>query len=675
MTTPDPAELLFDRRCSGWHWRHTRAVLDDCPPVLQAALAERYAAISGESRRYYCDGTGRVLDTWNDAAHDLLRTGRELHHVKPRVAFNDDEIEAAADRSARQCWSMKTPAAIEYATRQGMTIPEGPRVTARSVRRRLCSSDWWRRRLRTRLTRSCEELFRRLGFVRAQASAYVSGDALARVRSAAAKGRRWMAETSAVCEDTGEMLPLAEIAEHSLANPTLRRGELMLRARGFQEIAGLRGDRCLMVTATCPSAFHPWLKDSGTPNPLYNGSTPRDAQRWLNQHWARARAALRRKSVLYYGFRAAEPHHDATPHWHLVLYVPADQVEIVKRVMGKTWLRDYPDEPGAERYRIKFTDEDPSKGSGVGYLAKYVAKNIDGAGSIGGEVSDESGRPLADDAQHAVAWARVHGIRQFQQLGGPAVTLWRELRRVREPCEWPPLEALRLCVDGEGTPFGSAETHCVASGLRPSGAPPPKQNSRAQPGSEFSTCRHRRSDFNEAEPDCALEESLQTRKFSYLDCGTKHDLTRFNEAASASSPPIETGPEKKSVTGPSWSRFIEQLGGIGPSLKASRALFDKAEPRTTDREGRRVLRLTRWGEMPAPMVIGLQIVWHDRIRRLPTRLHVWFLVFAPRSGGAPTLGPVATTVLGAASVGSPAAWTNPNETSQAPPRWRSNQHV
>jgi hypothetical protein len=324
-----------------------------------------------------------------------------------------------------------------------------------------------------------------------------------------------------------------------------------------------------MVTATCPSAFHPWLK-AGGPNPLYNGSTPRDAQRWLNQHWARARAACKRQSVLYYGFRAAEPHHDATPHWHLVLYVPADQVETLKRIIGKTWLRDYPDEPGAQLYRVKFTDENPAKGSGVGYLAKYVAKNIDGAGSIGAEVSDESGRPVSEDAQHAVAWARVHGIRQFQQLGGPAVTCWRELRRVREPCEWPPLEALRVLTD------------------------------------------------------------------------------------------------KTDQGGPSWSKFVEQLGGIAASLKASRALFDKAEPRAIDREGRRVMRLTRWGELPAPMVVGLQIVWHDRIRRLPTRLHVWFLIFAPRSG-ALTLGPVAITVLGAASVGSRAAWTNPLETSQGPP--------
>lgn len=601
MSVLTPHELLYDRRVSGWHWRVTRDILDSCPPVLQDALGERYAAMSGEVRQHYATGDGRVRDSWGDAAADLMAIGRELAHVKPQVAFDDDAIEAAADRAARFCMDRKTPAAVDYAERQGMTMPEGPNVTEHGLRRRLVSPDWWRRRLRTTLTRACEELFRRLGFVRAQASAYVSGDALTRVRAAAFKSKQWMSETAAVCEDTGEVLPLSQIAEHSLANPTLRRGELMLRARGFQEVAALRADRCVMVTATCPSAFHPWLRDSGAPNPLYNGSTPREAQAWLNQHWARARAALKRQKILYYGFRAAEPHHDATPHWHLVLYT--DDVAAVTKVMTKVWLKDYADEPGAKQHRIKFTDEDPAKGSGVGYLAKYVAKNIDGAGNIGNETSDESGRPVSEDAQHAVAWARVHGIRQFQQLGGPAVTLWRELRRVREVCEWPPLEALRLCVEGRGAP--SPATHKLGGHhFDPSSAPP--------------------------------------------------------------LPEAQTGPDEKSVTGPSWSRFIEQLGGIGPSLKASRSFWDKQEPRTIDREGRKVMKLTRWGELPPFAIVGLKVVYRDRIRRLATHVHVWFLIFAP-PGGALILGPVAITVLGAPSYGSPAAWTNSQETSQAPP--------
>jgi GNAT superfamily N-acetyltransferase len=604
-----PFALIFDRRVSGWHYRVTRDILRSCPPVLQDALGERYAAISGEVRHHYASGGGRVQDTWGDAAADLMTIGRQLQRVKPQTAFDDDAIEAAADRAARFCMTVRTPAAVEYAERQGLVMPEGVNVTERGLRRRLVSPDWWRRRLRTTLTRACEELFRRLGFVRAQTSAYVSGDALTRVRLAAIKSQQWMRETAAVCEDTGEVLRLDEIAQHSVANPTLRRGELMMRARGFQEVAALRADRCVMVTATCPSAFHPWLRDSGAPNPQYNGSTPREAQAWLNQHWARARAALKREKVLYYGFRAAEPHHDATPHWHLVLYT--ENVAAVIRILTKVWLKDYADEPGATQHRVKFTEEDAAKGSGVGYLAKYVAKNIDGAGSIGAEVSDESGRRLSDDAQHAIAWARIHGIRQFQQCGGPAVTLWRELRRVREPCEWPPLEVLRLCTD----------------------------NRKEGPGESQSTSFAQQAD----------------------------NITSGRAALSLPVPLAQTGLDDNSVSGPSWSRFIAVLGGIGPSLKASRGFWDKQEPRRVDSAGRNVIRLTRWGELPPFCIVGLKIIYRDRIRRLPTHVHVWFLIFSPRSGALYLLGPVATTVRGAAAAGSPRGWTNPQETSQAPP--------
>src|SRR2546428_412907 len=62
------------------------------------------------------------------------------------------------------------------------------------------------------------------------------------------------------------------------------------------------------------------------------------------------------------------------------------------------------------------------------FFAKYVAKNI-GDGTI---ELDRNGNEKITKEMRVDAWAGLWGIRQFQPLGQPPVTGYRELRRVPE---------------------------------------------------------------------------------------------------------------------------------------------------------------------------------------------------------------------------------------------------
>ncbi|WP_459175618.1 replication endonuclease [Ewingella americana] len=72
---------------------------------------------------------------------------------------------------------------------------------------------------------------------------------------------------------------------------------------------------------------------------------------------------------------------------------------------------------------------DPKKGSATAYIAKYISKNIDGY-ALDGEKDHDTGKPLKETARLAMAWASRHRIRQYQPIGTPPVTVWRELRKL-----------------------------------------------------------------------------------------------------------------------------------------------------------------------------------------------------------------------------------------------------
>ena len=199
----------------------------------------------------------------------------------------------------------------------------------------------------------------------------------------------------------------------------------MTRMSGIEEIAKENGDIGIFYTLTAPSKYHPYLSKPCKPNPKYGNYSPADTQKYMNKVWARIRAKLKRLGVQPYGFRVVEPHHDGTPHWHILLFAPKDDIQTITETIRHYTLQEDPYERGAQKHRATVELIDPNKGSATGYIAKYIAKNIDGK-DVG---EDLYGRDAVTSALRIRAWASNWKIRQFDAIGGPSVTVWREARR------------------------------------------------------------------------------------------------------------------------------------------------------------------------------------------------------------------------------------------------------
>ena len=332
----------------------------------------------------------------------------------------------------------------KYCSVRGVKPPDCK--TLKGMVLRLGDDKWWRRALRRGIVRGVERQFINFGMVKKGVSVYASRSAIKRREIQQRRNAKAMAAMMAV-NSLGQEIPLSEIIEKSIANPKLRRVELMTRSRGFEDFAIKRGDVGMFYTITCPSRMHARYEASGQVNPKYDGTSPKQAQQYLSYLWQLIRAKFSRKDVYVYGIRVAEPHHDGTPHWHIALFMRPEYERFVTATMRAYATRSDADElnnDAAKKARFDVIEIDWERGGFTAYLAKYLAKNIDGH-QVGVDI--EAGENSLDTVRNVDAWASTWGIRQFQQVGGPGVTIWRELRRLVGDQQMPLFEVQRKAAD------------------------------------------------------------------------------------------------------------------------------------------------------------------------------------------------------------------------------------
>ncbi|WP_079953751.1 replication endonuclease [Salmonella enterica] len=297
---------------------------------------------------------------------------------------------------------------------------------------RMFNDVWWRGRLRRIAAAWREHLQIAVGNVSKKKHAYASKSCVTDWREQKRRTREFLKGLD-LEDEYGNRISLIEKFDGSVANPAIRRCELMARIRGFENICNELGYVGEFYTLTAPSKYHATTK-AGYRNSKWNGASPSDTQSYLTGLWARIRAKLHREEIRIFGIRVAEPHHDGTPHWHMLMFMLPEDVERVRLIIRDyAWEEDRHELRSDKAKKARFHAEaiDPEKGSATGYVAKYISKNIDGY-ALDGETDDESGELLKETAPAVSAWAARWHIRQFQFIGGAPVTVYRELRRLAD---------------------------------------------------------------------------------------------------------------------------------------------------------------------------------------------------------------------------------------------------
>ncbi|WP_304991490.1 replication endonuclease [Burkholderia plantarii] len=413
----NPAKVTAEgvaRRAANTALRETVQSLQPACPQLSLDAADHAVCDAARAAAEACRVTLLAVER-------AQRHGRFDSNVLRAAGLTKEQVEEANEFEQRV--ALAAICARHNVEAPARDISHGPAI------RRMTMAKWWTGKLRRIQGMAKETAAIQLGRVAKDLECYVSNVSVRDRRAQNERNAATLDATIARNVETNQEFTLSELAAKGTANKTIRRAELMTRINGFERIAIAAGDAGLFATITCPSRMHRMTTVYGRPraNAKWDRVTyPREAQAHLRNVWARIRASLKRKGICIYGFRIAEPQHDGTPHWHCLLFYPTQHDATVQSTIRRYSLAVDGDERGAAEKRVDLKKMDPAKGTAASYIAKYVAKNVDGYRLE----KDLYGNDSLEASQRVEAWASRWRIRQFQQVGGPPVSVWRELRRI-----------------------------------------------------------------------------------------------------------------------------------------------------------------------------------------------------------------------------------------------------
>lgn len=385
---------------------------------------------------YYTHHRANLLAYWDAHGQAPTAPDRALDgftaYIQRHATADDDDIREMADKLEKATRHTLWEKLGRYATRY--LDPLNPtEQTAKNLRRTL----------RSAIRQFNEQAAHILRLVTKNGQKYVSDHTRRARRHQLTAQERWLS-TTYIIDKTKEhptekdRIPLAlctRTAHH-------RFSELYTLVRGQEKHFSGRGYIPLFITLTSPAEYHPAPANGAD---KWDGSSVRDSHEWFTQGWQLVRSTLAKAKIRLDGFRVTEPHSDGAEHWHLLCYIPDEQLNTVKSVITNFFAHS----EHAVQFKEDFTGPArPGRATAAGYMMKYLIKSINAGAAENTSAANDSN--FSNEAAAADAWRSTWGIRAFQFFGVlfGKQTLWRELWRLEEQPTEPAARALWRAARG-----------------------------------------------------------------------------------------------------------------------------------------------------------------------------------------------------------------------------------
>jgi len=131
-------------------------------------------------------------------------------------------------------------------------------------------------------------------------------------------------------------IPLSTIVVSAYHSPDRYYGEVQNRVNTLVDEAKRKNLQAVFMTITLPSEFHKMKTKNAklVPNEKYNDILPHEASKALTKMFTKLRhdrsyKELSKTNRMY--FRVNEPHKDGTPHTHILLFIPPENVSRIEK--------------------------------------------------------------------------------------------------------------------------------------------------------------------------------------------------------------------------------------------------------------------------------------------------------------------------------------------------------